>query len=320
MTDRGTEMPLAGRQNAPSAQQLHLFLTLAEELHFRRSAQRVFMSQGAFSQQISALERRLGVELVERTTRRVSLTRAGAELVPYARAVLDAVDALQRAAERHRRGACGRIVLGSFEAVTAVPPIPAVLNRLRERLPGLDLRVLRMGFAESPQAILDGRVDAAFVFLPMPAGIQTLPLATGPRCVAMCADDPLAGKDAVSLADLADRPSIGFSPGVPKAYRDYWSVDPRPDGSPVRYTSHHVTDYESALSLIALGEGIQFPPALARELYPRPGVAYVDVTDLSPWTSALAWLPENRDRPAVAALRQAAHAVLGEAGGGPIRL
>ncbi|GAA4096027.1 LysR family transcriptional regulator [Actinomadura miaoliensis] len=320
MSDRGADAPIAGRQNAPSAHQLHLFLTLAEELHFRRSAQRVFMSQGAFSQQISALERRLGVPLVERTTRRVSLTRAGAELVPYARAVLTAFDELRQAAERHRDAAAGRAVIGASEAVTAMPPVPAVLNGLRERLPGLDIRVLRTGFAESPQAVLKGEVDAALVFLPVPAGIRALPLATGPRCAAMPSDDPLAGKDAVSLADLADRPVVGLSPGVPRVCRDYWSADPRPEGGPVRRTSHRVTDLESLLSLVALGEGIGFVPSLAREMYPRPGVSYVDVTDLPPWTSALAWLPENGDRPAVAALRQAARAALRESGGAPLHV
>ncbi|GAA2896366.1 hypothetical protein GCM10011428_06710 [Streptomyces violaceus] len=67
---------------------------------------------------------------------------------------------------------------------------------------------------------------------------------------------------------------------------------------------------ESALPLIAMGQGIQLPPDATRRLYPRHGVAYVDVTDLEPWTAALGRLPRRRDEPLVAALRQAAQRVL----------
>lgn len=302
-------------QSAPSAHQLHLFLVLAEELHFRRSAQRVFLSQSAFSQQISALERRIGLALVERTTRRVALTRAGAALVPYARAVVEAAADLQAEASA-QAGSPERIVIASFEAITALEPIPTVMNELRARHPKLDVRFVRTGFAGTFRALLDGEVDAAFLFLPAPDGIQTLPLATGDRCAVMAETDPLAGAGPLTLDDLADRPFIGFSPETPEVYRDYWSVDPRPGGAPIRYTRHDVTDFESALAAIALGEGIKFVPSVARELYPRPGVAYVEVTDLAPWTAALAWRPGDRDAESVAALRSAAREVLDGTVGG----
>ncbi|WP_051300846.1 LysR family transcriptional regulator [Actinomadura rifamycini] len=301
--------PSAGLQNAPGAHQLQLFLVLAEELHFRRSAQRVFMSQSAFSQQISALERRLGLDLVERTTRRVALTPAGAALVPYARAVVDATAELQAAVAALDRPP-ERLVVGAFEAITAVEPVPTMMNELRARHPQVEVEFVRTGFADTVRTLLDGEVDAALLALPVPEGIQTLPLASGPRCAVMAEADPLAGKGPLTVADLADRPFIGFSPDIPKAFRDFWSVDPRPDGSPIRYTSHEVADYESALSAIALGEGIEFVPEVARYLYPRPGVAYVEVTDLEPWTIALAWRPEDRDAPGVAAFRRAARTAL----------
>lgn len=67
---------------------------------------------------------------------------------------------------------------------------------------------------------------------------------------------------------------------------------------------------ESALPLIAMGQGIQLPPDATRRLYPRHGVAYVDVTDLEPWTAALGRLPRRRDEPLVAAPLQAAERVL----------
>jgi DNA-binding transcriptional LysR family regulator len=93
-------------------------------------------------------------------------------------------------------------------------------------------------------------------------------------------------------------------------FRDFWSADPQPDGSRVRFSPHSIVDYESALPLIAMGQGIQLPPDATRRLYPRHGVSYVDVTDPEPWTAALCWLPRRRDEPLVAALRQASRRVL----------
>lgn len=293
---------MTARQNAPTAQQLGFFLTLTEELHFGRSAQRSYISQAAFSQQIAALERRLGLQLVERTTRRVDLTPAGAALIPHARAVVAAHDTLQDAARR-LQGATDRLTLGSFGALAALDPVPAALEELRGSVPGLDIRIHRHDFVESPSALLDGDVDAAFLFKPVPPDVQSIEVLTGPRLAALPGGDPLAARDSLTLADLGDRPMIGFSPAIPKAWRDFWSADPRPDGTPVRYTHHETTEYEDVLAAVAMGEGIQLPTLSASVLYPRPGIAYVEVADLPPWTAALAWLPRNRDKPLVAALR-----------------
>ncbi|MBR8639196.1 LysR family transcriptional regulator [Streptomyces tuirus] len=293
----------------PSIQQLQLFLLLAEELHFGRAARRAFMAQPTFSRHITALEERLGVTLVDRTTRRVALSAAGEALVGRARTVVEAADELRREAEAQANTAAGRIVIGSLEAITSMDPIPAVLDELRGKWPQLEVDVMRMGFDAGP-AILRGDVDAAFLFLPVPDGVQTLALAGGPRCAAMADDHPLAARDALTLADLADQPRIGWSEQVPRAFRDFWSADPGPDGRPVRYTHHAIVDYESALPLIAMGRGIQLPPGTTRWLYPRRGVTYVDVTDLEPWTAVLGWLPSRRDEPLVSALRQAAGRVL----------
>ncbi|MFI6373447.1 LysR family transcriptional regulator [Streptomyces sp. NPDC050546] len=293
----------------PSIQQLQLFLLLAEELHFGRAARRAFMAQPTFSRHITALEERLGVAVVDRTTRRVVLSTAGEALVGRARTVVEAAEELRREAESQANAAAGRIVIGSFEAITSMDPIPAVLEELRENFPQVEVDVVRMGFDSGP-AVLRGEVDAAFLFLPVPDGVQTLALAGGPRCVAMADGHPLASRDAVTLADLADEPRIGWSEQVPKVFRDFWSAGPRPDGTPVRFSPHAIVDYESALPLIAMGQGIQLPPDTTRWLYPRRGVSYVDVTDLEPWTAALGWLPSRRDEPLVAALRQAAQRVL----------
>jgi DNA-binding transcriptional LysR family regulator len=306
--------PSGGRE--PSLQQLRLLVILAEELHFGRTARRSHMSQPAVSRHIAALEQQLGVQLFERATRTVSISAAGHALVEPARAVIDAADELLTQAAREAEQISGRLVIGSFEALSAMPPIPRVLKEIRERHPRIGIEVRRLGFDEIADAILDGDVEAAFVFLPVSEGIQVEPLTVGPRCVAMSSKDPLASRPSIALAELGRRPFIGMSDRIPDAWRRFWSCDPRPDGSPVDYTPHAVTDFDSALPLIALGEGIHLPPAAARLLYPRPGVSYVDVTDLPPCTAALAWLPKNRDSPLLTTLRRLARATATVTGDG----
>ncbi|MFF4758414.1 LysR family transcriptional regulator [Streptomyces sp. NPDC001292] len=293
----------------PSIQQLKLFLLLAEELHFGQAARRAFVSQPTFSRHIRSLERNLGIQLVDRTTRTVTLTPAGHALTDQIRTVVDATGELHRQAVRAATAGAGRMVIGSFEAITSMEPVLTILDELRRRLSGVDIQIHRAAF-DTPTVLLEGLVDAAFLPLPVPEGIQYLELETGTRCAVMCASDPLAQHDTITMKDLSDRPHIGWSTRVPKIYRDYWSCDPRPDGTPVRYSQHAVSDYESALLLISMGEGIQLPPDAARIIYPRPGVAYVDVEDLPPWTTALAWLPQRREHPYVAALRHATRDVL----------
>jgi DNA-binding transcriptional LysR family regulator len=302
-------MTLAEGGREPSIQQMRLFLLLAEELHFTRAAQRAFISQPALSRHISALERNLGVQLIDRTTRAVALTPAGHALTDQMQLIVDATTELHRQAERAATTGAGRMVIGSFEAITSMDPIPAVLDELRRRLPGVDIQMQRTAFATATD-LLEGLVDAAFLLLPVPEGIQYVELDTGSRCAALSAGDSLAQRGTITLEDLSDRMHIGWSRKVPRIYRDYWSCDPRPNGDPVRYSRHAVSDYESALLLISMGEGFQLPPDAARLLYPRSQVAYVEVEDLPPWTTALAWPSAKREHPYVAALRHATRDVL----------
>ncbi|MEU3367481.1 LysR substrate-binding domain-containing protein [Streptomyces pseudogriseolus] len=119
------------------------------------------------------------------------------------------------------------------------------------------------------------------------------------------ASDPLAYRARITLAQLADRPVIDVPPQVPRVWWDFWAVDPRPDGTPVRY-GPVASDVEGLLHLVTRGEGMCFLAAAARDLFPRPGVSYVAVTDLPPSTAGLAWLRSNRTEPLIEAVAGAA--------------
>ncbi|MFJ6992768.1 LysR family transcriptional regulator [Streptomyces sp. NPDC003090] len=284
----------------PSTHQLRLLLVLAEELHFGRAAQRAFISQPAFSRQIRGLEEQLGVALVERSTRRVELTPAGKALLPRMRAVVDAVDDLRGAAEGAAHAHASRVVLGSY--ISALPALRILLDQLRKGLPGPDVEWRAVDNVEQVSVLMDGQIDGVICYEPLPEGVRTLRLGTEQRFVCIPETHPLAERDTLTLADLADLPVIGYSPHVRPEFRDFWAVDPRPDGTRVRYTDHEATTLESYVALASLGHGIRFIPEGCLHLMPRPGVRFLTVTDLPPCTAVLAWPAARPVTPAFTSL------------------
>ncbi|MDI3406210.1 LysR family transcriptional regulator [Streptomyces cavernicola] len=302
------ERPASGGAD-PSTHQLRLFLTLAEELHFGRAAARLFITQPAFSQQIRSLERRLGLQLIDRTSRAVELTPAGRALLPRARAVTEAMAELRREAEARSRAVAERIVIGTLSAEPAMPHTHAILDELNKRQPGLTVEIRSLNFVNQYDALASGEVDAAFLRPPAPPGIQVLQLAEEPRVVCLPAEDPLAGEAEVRLDQLSGRPMVTMPPESPKEWRDYWAINPRPDGSPLHFGPLAV-DVEGVLHAVSRRQAIGILPASARTFYPRPGIVYRDLTDAPSCTMALAWFAKNRDRADIALLRNIAHSVV----------
>ncbi|MEU9337986.1 LysR family transcriptional regulator [Streptomyces sp. NPDC048290] len=309
LNEPGVEPPqsdVRGR-GEPSISQLRQFLVLADELHFGRAAQRLFLTQPALSQRIRALEARLGVGLLHRTTRHVELTDAGHELVPAAQALVAAADRFQACTSTLARRVKGHLRLGVIGAEASMPYTVAILEELRARHPAITTEIRSVGFVEQVSALAQGEIDAAFLRPPLPPALRTLHLATESRVVCMPADDPLVGQTPLTLAQLSHHTVVDVPPGAPRAWWDFWTANPRPDGTPVRY-GPQVSDLEGMLHAVASGAAITFLPAAARMLYPRPKIAYADVAGLPPTTAALAWLP-HQDRPALKALLAVARTV-----------
>ncbi|RRR70828.1 LysR family transcriptional regulator [Streptomyces sp. RP5T] len=301
----------------PSLHQLRLLLVLAEELHFGRAAARVYISQPAFSQQIRSLEQRLGVVLVERGGPAVRLTAVGQSIVEEARTVVDALARLRQTADRHAGAARGLLRIGSLGAEAAMPYAQAILAHLRGEHPDLEIEVRNLTFTDMFSTLLGGEVDAAFLRGPLPGGIQSLHLASETRVVCLSADDPLADRDTLTLGHLADRVVVDMPPEVPRSWWNHLTVNPRPDGTRVRF-GPVVRDTEAMVLAVTQGRAITFLPAAARRLYPRTGLTYVDCPELGLSTAELAWLPGKRDEPAVSALREAARLTVRQCDG-PVR-
>ncbi|WP_404798399.1 LysR family transcriptional regulator [Streptomyces pristinaespiralis] len=306
-------VPESGGSAEPSVHQLRLFLALSEELHFGRAAARLFMTQSALSRQIQDLERRLGVPLFARDSRTVRLTDAGSALTVEARATVEAMGLLRVRAGQWARTLTGHVVVGTIGAEAAMPYTSAILERLGVLHPGITVEVRSLNFSEHLAQLLSGDIDVAFLRPPVPPAIELLELAVEPRVACLAAGDPLADRSWIRLADLSDRVFVDVPPEVPRVWWDFWAVDPRPDGTRVRY-GPVVSDMEGLLLSVARGEGMCFLPAAARDFFPRPGVRYVDVVDLSPSVSALGWPAQRRLRPGVQAMREAAAAVMAAPG------
>ncbi|MEV5357012.1 LysR family transcriptional regulator [Streptomyces sp. NPDC052693] len=300
-----------GDDRDPTTHQLRLFLTLARELHFGRAAQRLFMTQPSLSRQIRLLENRLGAPLVDRTSRSVQLTEAGRMLLPEAENVVAAMSRLRsRAAEQSRR-VRGLLVLGFVAGESAMPYTHAILDELTQRHPALSVELRMLTFGNQFERLADHDVDAAFLRPPLPPPLRTMTLAVEPRVACLRASDPLAGlaaERALTLTDLAEHRMVDMPASASRVWWDDWTVNPRPDGTPVQF-GPVVADIEGLLTEVARGHAISFLPEAARRLYPRPGIRYVDVADAPLSSAALAWLPGHHERPAVAALLDAARAV-----------
>lgn len=276
--------------------QLRYFVAVAEELHFGRAAERLGMAQPPLSRAIRELERQLDVRLLDRTTRQVTLTPAGAVLLRDAHTVLDAVAAARRRAQHAGQPSPSlRLALKADYDAGLLPRIIAAYEREDAAVP---VELMMCGRGEQDRALREGRADVALVPTPFDdRGIDHEVLVTEPRLVALAADDPLAARTHLRLADMAGRKLPDGSPaegGVAQVPRE-------PVGRPL-------TDIAQIFNMIELGSVIWYVPLSVVHRHPRPAIAYRPVADLPPTTLSVAW-PHNSHSPAVAAFVRAATAV-----------
>ena len=264
--------------------ELRYFVAVAEELHFGRAAQRLGMAQPPLSRAISRLERRLGVALLERTSRTVALTGAGSVLLREGRAALDAVDAADRRARRAALAATGRPGLVLVAKAGASGELLAKLLDAHAAEPGAaDIDVLLCGIGEQEGLLRDGRADVALLHRPFDStvGFDTEELCTEGQVVVLPAGHPLAGRAHLRTADVAALPGLP----LPR-----W---PRRDGTYPDGPGPEVHDHAQLLQLIALGRAAAVLPESCRAQL-GPDLAAVPLPDAPTVTTVIAWPPHSR--------------------------
>jgi LysR family hydrogen peroxide-inducible transcriptional activator len=200
----------------PTIAGLRAFVAVAERQHFSGAATTLGVSQSTLSQALAALEAGLGTQLIERSTRRVFLTREGTQLLPHAQAVVEAVDAFTSAAAGASDPLQAGVRLGMIPTV-APYVLPTVLAGLAEQLPSLTLRVIEDQTERLLRLLREGALDAALIALPasgLPAvGMTAVPIYDEDFVLALPPGHPLSGKRRVPATALADLPLLLLDEG-----------------------------------------------------------------------------------------------------------
>ncbi|WP_328719653.1 hydrogen peroxide-inducible genes activator [Streptomyces sp. NBC_00247] len=255
--------PIQGnRTKQPSLSQLRAFVAVAEHLHFRDAAAAIGMSQPALSGAVSSLEEALGVQLIERTTRKVLLSAAGERLAVRARAVMDAVGALVEEAEAVRAPFTGTLRLGVIPTV-APYLLPAVLRLVHDRYPALDLQVHEEQTSSLLEGLTAGRLDLLLLAVPLGhPGVTELPLFDEDFVLVTERTHRLGGRADIPREELRDLPLLLLDEGhcLRDQALDICREAGRVDGTPVTTTAAGLS---TLVQLVAGGLGVTLLPRTA---------------------------------------------------------
>ncbi len=273
MPDKSYQPTLAG---------LRTFVAVAEKQHFGTAATALGVSQSTLSQALAALEAGLGVSLIERSTRRVFLTTEGQQLLPHARAVMEAVSTFTAVVAGASDPLQGMMRLGLIPTV-APYVLPSLLAGLGSRLPALTLSVAEDQTERLLRALRDGALDAALIALPADgSGFTEVPIYDEDFVLALPVGHPLSGKSRVSPTVLARLPLLLLDEG--HCLRDQTLDVCQKAGFKVELANTRAASLATAVQCVTGGLGVTLIPqtavpveaargelGLAKFAAPRPG-------------------------------------------------
>ncbi|MEU8899843.1 LysR substrate-binding domain-containing protein [Nocardia sp. NPDC048505] len=248
--------------DAVELRHLRYFLAVADELHFGRAAARLHIAQPALTQQIQRLETLLGTRLLDRTSRSVALTPAGAVLRERATSVLGhAARDLQEVA-RVGQGGQGRLHLGFVPSVLPLEPLRGV-RLFRERYPLVEVDLVEGYTSRMMEQLSHGALDTAFVRDPdeLP-GIVTTPMITEPFVAVLPADHPQAGRSTLTGAEIAEHPLV-FFPRAAGALAHDKNLAPLLEAGRRPRVVQEGNTWTTVLYLVAEGLGVTIAPRSA---------------------------------------------------------
>lgn len=264
---------------------LRYFVAVAEELHFGRAAERLFISQPALSRQIAKLERDLRAKLLDRDRRSVALTPAGTALLAQTRGLLADWDTIRRVVSDRAAAAAAVVRLGMQTSIGR--GIVATLQEsLSRQNPSGRIELVGVDWNDPTVGLASGQVDLAVGWLPLPHpdDFSVVVVATEDRHVAVAAGHALATRDTVTFADIEDQPIIAL-PESAGALRDFWlALDQRSSPPVIAAVAHSA---EEALEAVASGIGIVLLSEGNADIYRRDQIVTLPVTDLEPSHLAL---------------------------------
>ncbi|MCF2532084.1 LysR family transcriptional regulator [Yinghuangia soli] len=288
--------------------EMEIFLTLAEELHFGRTAERLHLSGAMVSQTLKKVERRLGGPLFERTSRRVALTPLGSQLYADLRPHFDAIqEAVSRAASA-ARGIEGVLRVG-FLGVQSGLHAHKAAALFRERHPDCAVEVHEVQLRDYIHPLRDGRLDMQVTLIPLDEPDITVGpvVLDSPIHIAVPVRSPLAERAELAYDDIAGERFPAIVPEVPESWLTPYHPARSSAGVPIARTEQVCGTYQEILALVAAGECVAIGDAQLLEYYQRPDVRYVPAKDTPYLQHALVWrtAAENaRMRAYVEAIRE----------------
>jgi DNA-binding transcriptional LysR family regulator len=289
---------------------IRVFVAVAEELHLGRAAERLHVTTSRVSQVLRSLELQLGCRLFDRTSRSVSLTPLGQQLLERLR---PACQELERALADTKLAAgtvAGTVRLGQYLPFNGGPHLAEIVGTFERRHPACQVQVMDIGL-NRPELdwLRKGEVDVLATRLPISEPDVTVgPVLSSEQCVVVVGrNHPLTGRTEVTLDDLT-----GYRACILASARRELAdalLPPRtPDGRPLRRVTVRSTG--EALTRVALGEAFYLTIAPFLDYVSHPAVVTVPVTGLPPSRTALVWLTAGRD-PSVRAFARAASDIAG---------
>ena len=275
---------------------LRHFLVLAEALNYRVAASRLYLTQPALTRSIAALEREFGIQLFERDTRHVTLTREGETLLDRVRALLRDADALADAASALRPDGRPQLRIGFYGTALGELTYP-VLRAFEDRHPDVIISVTDVTFDRAVDPLLDGELDIGLLRVPSEVrSLTAVPLFTEPASVQVCESHPAARAHSVDVSDLFDEQWNALPASTPAAWNRYWLCADQRGSCPPRVAGRGRTVTEVA-SLVCFRRLVSLVPGSATR-QPYPGVRNVPARGVEPFRVAVLHL-ESKPSPLI---------------------
>lgn len=281
----------------PDLRLISYFVATAEELHFRRAAERLGIAQPALSRAIQALEAELDVRLFVRSNRKVRITDAGRIFLDHAREVLGALDRGLEDVRRTKDGRAGFLSLG-YTDFSIVGALPEILKQFRERQPGIRLNISHGVTLAQLQRLKEGALDVGFVTGPINQEGLDQRIIQSEAFVCVCSDThPLAKRQSVTLADLEHEDFVhGWSDDWSHFY-DYLMPICRRAGFTPRIVQE-ASNTAGILGLVSCGMGLTILTDKVHSGLPK-GLAVLPIDDVTERLLTIAlWRRDQRSEPA----------------------
>nr|WP_274607238.1 LysR family transcriptional regulator [Paracraurococcus ruber] len=280
---------------------LRQFVAVAEELHFRRAARRLAMSQPPLTAAIRRLEAAVGATLLERGNRGVALTPAGATLLEDARALLRQADRAVLAAREAAAGRLGLVRLG-YVGSAMYGRLPATIRAFRRTHPGLRLELREATTAAQVAALHAGELDIAIVIPPFggEAGLHLRPFDADRLAMALPAAHTLAGRTGLRLGDLAGEPFVLWPAREGRGFHDR-VIRLCAGAGFVPEVVQEAHGMHAVLSLVAVEAGVSIVPSAMASVRPAE-IRYLPLAEEAAAFEHLAARREAGATPAAMAL------------------